>query len=582
MPDRDDSRSIKLSIVIPSHNLGPWIVECIRSLQRQNVDDMEIIVIEDHSTDSSINDLLILAQADSRIRLISADDFGAARARNQGALLARGEYLIFIDGDDIIPDGAYQSMVSSLDNSGSDVALGNFLTFSAERTWEQRWAGEVFGQPRYRTTLREMPALVQGRTCWNKMFRRDFWESSGIKFPEVLQSNDIVPILRALIHAQSIDLVPDFVYLYRKRPGNSSITAQSRYAKSLHSYLIEESECARLLAQHGDAHALDTYFEMALTEVTWSHLSRFLESQTDRAVSDLGPAAPLLKRFVESAPLNIREALSIDRKRTFALCGENLAGVLNFLHSSSKAIGGSDAHSEIALVDLRRATMELVDESWTRPDMISEVLRLRLLRSILEHLPALDDELLGDLMKVVGICHGAQANGEAVGWSDLDLAALSVCLRGNVSDLRWYVATHQKASASGSILSSTARQLTVEVLIDGFEGDTSFVLKMVGRVSGRSTLCESSSKTKHESNTFVQFLTGRHAARIPETWDLSLLLSRNGYIVELPIHADAPIPQTPAGRLRRLIAHPVRRGDAIVVEFRAHLLTRLKNKLRWR
>ena len=581
MPDRVDAKEVKLSVIIPSHNLAPWIVECVRSVLRQDVDGLEVVIVEDHSTDASLELLTALAHADSRIRVVPAQDFGSANARNQGARLARGEYLIFVDGDDIVPDGAYRSLVSSLEQSGSDMALGSFLIFSSGRTWEYDWAPDVFARPKSTTTLRETPALVQGRTCWNKMFRRDFWESTGILFPEVLQANDVVPMLRALVSARSIDLVPDYVYLYRKRPGVRSITAQSRSVASLHSCLIEESMCAELIAQHGDPQALDIYFTMVLTAVTRSHLSRFLAAQAGQTARRLGSAAPLLKKLVESAPAHVWQALSLDQKRTYSLCGADLPEVLAFLQLWPGESADISAESEDTLADLRHATRAVVDGGGQALDPATDALRLQLLRSILTHAPELNDELLGELIRLVTAFGGEWVPSCEVELTADDVTALAIVKQGNSSDLRWLSTARAEAHVRGNVVHASGRRLALETVVPGFEGSSSASLTMVGRSSERSIDREISSIVPSGNDTSLHFAIDIRSLGKPETWDLSLVLRRNEFTVELPVLAASPTPQHPTGRFPRLVAQRVRRaGNAVVIELRATLATRLIRKLR--
>nr|BFF13335.1 hypothetical protein GCM10025699_46380 [Microbacterium flavescens] len=98
--------AVELSVVVPVHNVGPWIEQCLTSILDQDVSSMEVIVVDDHSTDDTVERILAVAGDDPRLRLITAPPRrGGAHARNRGVDLAVGEFLVFADGDDLVPRG---------------------------------------------------------------------------------------------------------------------------------------------------------------------------------------------------------------------------------------------------------------------------------------------------------------------------------------------------------------------------------------------------------------------------------------------------------------------------------------------
>ena len=248
----DEGGEPELSVVVTAHNVADWIEEQLYCILRQDVPGTEIIIVDDHSTDGTSEIIGRVAATDPRVIVIRPADRGGANARNVGAAAARGRYLIFADGDDLIPDGAHRALVDSLDRSGSDIAIGNFLKFSASEIWRPSQNWPVFAEPRMGTQLRTWPDLLRGRSVWNKAFRRSFWERNAIRFPEVARSNDIVPMTQALLAARSVDIVDQDVYLYRSRPGWTSMTSSSSRTAGLVAYLRNELECVRLVAKDGD------------------------------------------------------------------------------------------------------------------------------------------------------------------------------------------------------------------------------------------------------------------------------------------------------------------------------------------
>lgn len=263
----------RLSVVVTAHNVVEWLDETLFSVLRQDVDTIEVILVDDHSVDG-IDGVLEQFADDRRLVVIDAIDRGGANARDVGAAVAAGRFIVFADGDDLVPDGAYSALLESLERSGSDVAIGNFNKFSPSEIWRptRRWG--VFDERRTHVNLRDAPDLIRGRAVWNKVFRREFWVESAITFPEVPRSNDIVPMTRALLGAEHIDIVDRDVYLYRDRPGRSSMTSQSSSAAGLVSYLTQELECVRLIRADGDAGLLATMTALVVSADGWAHLER--------------------------------------------------------------------------------------------------------------------------------------------------------------------------------------------------------------------------------------------------------------------------------------------------------------------
>jgi hypothetical protein len=156
------------------------------------------------------------------------------------------------------------------------MVAGSFLKFFTTRTWRPTWRWPAFHEPRTGVTLAEQPSLICNRACWNRVFRRDFWFREGIYFPTVPRSNDIVPMTKALVAAKRIAVVPETVYLYRDRPGNSSMSSQSSGLDSFVSYLSQEIECRELVSSAGDA-ALDLEYGRLFVQADgWVHLVGFL------------------------------------------------------------------------------------------------------------------------------------------------------------------------------------------------------------------------------------------------------------------------------------------------------------------
>lgn len=266
----------EVSVVLPVHDVGPWLRECLSSLLDDQDVALEVIAVDDASTDDSLQILQQRAAHDPRLRVERNPGRGGAEARNHGARLARAPYLAFVDGDDLVPRGAYRAMLDSARRNDADMVVGSYLKFFPNRTWRPTRTWAAWQSDRDDVTLAEEPSLLRNRACWNRLFRTDFWAASGITFPTVPRSNDVVPMTRALLEAKRINVVTDTVYLYRARPGATSMTARAHGTASFLSYLRQELESFRLTCATGDRELRELHESLFLVADGWVHLRTFL------------------------------------------------------------------------------------------------------------------------------------------------------------------------------------------------------------------------------------------------------------------------------------------------------------------
>ncbi|MGW0393712.1 CDP-glycerol glycerophosphotransferase family protein [Streptomyces sp. NPDC003042] len=220
----------RLSIVVPVYNVELYLDECLESIAAQTFDDFEVVMVDDGSTDGSAAIAEAFAARDERFRLVLQKNAGLGAARNVGARhMSEGtEYLAFVDSDDTMPPYAYQRLIDSLDETGSDFAGGNVTRFRSvgmQQSWGHRAA---FAKTRLKTHISTFPALVTDRTAWNKVYRRTFWEEHGFQYPEGILYEDAPVSIPAHYFASSVDVIHDVVYHWRVREtGERSITQRS-------------------------------------------------------------------------------------------------------------------------------------------------------------------------------------------------------------------------------------------------------------------------------------------------------------------------------------------------------------------
>jgi CDP-glycerol glycerophosphotransferase len=256
----------RVSVVVPMYNVERYLHECLESLAHQTARDIEVVMVDDGSTDATARIAAAFAETDPRFVLVQQANGGLGHARNTGVAHARGRYLAFVDSDDVVTENAYELLAGSLDRTGSDFATGNFLRMTTSGT---RQAGMVFTSyyaNRPRTHVRKHPALLYDRTAWNKLFRRTFWDQHGFRWPEGVLYEDIPVTLPAHVLARSVDVVRDPVYLWRERAGEAaSITQRRTELRAIRDRFAAVDGVSRFLAAHGE-HTLKRLYDKSVAE----------------------------------------------------------------------------------------------------------------------------------------------------------------------------------------------------------------------------------------------------------------------------------------------------------------------------
>ncbi len=216
----------RLSVVVPFYNVGAYIGDCLDSIQRQTWTDFEAILVDDGSLDDSAVVAKEFCTNDPRFRIVQQDNAGLGPARNTGVDHAVGEYVAFVDSDDLVTRHGFGLMVRSLDRTGSDFAGGNARRFNNSYGVRPSWLhGQCFTTDRFATHVSETPELVLDRMVWNKVYRRSFWNEYGYRFPSI-RYEDYPVTLKAHLDAVTVDTLAAPVYYWRERESGDSITQQ--------------------------------------------------------------------------------------------------------------------------------------------------------------------------------------------------------------------------------------------------------------------------------------------------------------------------------------------------------------------
>lgn len=223
LDDKKNSQQIRLSVIVPVYNVEPYIRRCLDSILAQTYRNLEIILVDDGSTDRSGEICDEYAAKDGRIQVIHKENEGIASARKAGVLCATGEYTTNVDSDDWIEEKAYEIMVGRLEEYHPDMLVIGYKKEHAGFTEEYRQgiqAGfyrkdEFWGK--FNRCVKETRFFHQpiDMILWNKAIRTDMWKEYQMKCPDALKKNvDDAVIFPCLLNIDSIYVGTECFYHY--------------------------------------------------------------------------------------------------------------------------------------------------------------------------------------------------------------------------------------------------------------------------------------------------------------------------------------------------------------------------------
>ncbi len=207
----------KVSIIIPCYNLEGYIDTCLNGCMVQTYQNLEILVVNDGSTDGSKAIIDAYTRLDARIRPIHKNNEGVALARRTGILEADGEYIFFLDGDDSIEINAIDVLLKEALDSGADMVKGAYSLETATGYKIQKY--EKHGAFDHLGFLRQM---LKERLffLWGILFSRHLF-SEGLDYQSGIKRGEDAALLALLVsNAQKVVVLEDVIYYYRSRPGS--------------------------------------------------------------------------------------------------------------------------------------------------------------------------------------------------------------------------------------------------------------------------------------------------------------------------------------------------------------------------
>jgi glycosyltransferase involved in cell wall biosynthesis len=241
-----------ISILIPVYNAEKYIKRCLDSVLAQTYKNIEIVIMDDGSTDTSSSILEKYKQKNKIVRVISHENQGVSGARNRLISESKGEYILFVDSDDFILDCMVEKLYKKAESSGADLSMCKFSYYYEENN-KERLKETHFPKEMVTSSVEAIKLFLSGRITghlWNKLIKRSLFIENNLAFSRELISYEDAPIvLKLLEHAGTITFVDESLYYYLQRSHSLTTKTNIKVIKNHQNMLwsIRESLPAHIL-----------------------------------------------------------------------------------------------------------------------------------------------------------------------------------------------------------------------------------------------------------------------------------------------------------------------------------------------
>ena len=334
-----------VSIIVPVYKVEKYIGECIESLQKQTLKDIEILLIDDGSPDNSGAICDEYGKKDARITVIHQNNAGVSAARNAGLSKAKGDWIVFVDGDDYAAEKMCEDAVNAAIQHSADIVMFSYYTLNNDTAVLSKLIkedeGDISDKKEYiqKKTItqyydREIASVkgVSAGTCWGKIIRSSVLRDSHVLFvPGLIRAQDTVFWLNAFEYASSIYYLDKPLYYYRVTDTN--ITSGSRFIPdSVERFgkLIEEY-ISFITTHHKDDSFLRAFHIRTLQILYWHLVHNIFHTDNSdslreklellRKICEYEPyKSALLSGEEKTLPKSTRLLLAMCKRRKYLLC----------------------------------------------------------------------------------------------------------------------------------------------------------------------------------------------------------------------------------------------------------------------
>ena len=227
----------KVSVIMPVYNVAKYLPMCLESIVSQTLTDIEILCVNDGSTDNSLDVLQQFEEKDKRIIIIDKKNEGSGIARNTALERAQGEYVYFVYSDDWLDNNdVLKKITERADSENLDILIFGGLSCYENngkikkskggyslKNLPNKYKNRVFSSKDIRKDIFKFPSTV-----WTKLYRREFLIKNNIKFQTLGVGQDQLPFFHSMITGERIAVLDECLYCYRKNRAGSAMTVKKK------------------------------------------------------------------------------------------------------------------------------------------------------------------------------------------------------------------------------------------------------------------------------------------------------------------------------------------------------------------
>ncbi|MGB5920002.1 glycosyltransferase [Arcobacter sp.] len=208
----------KISVIVPIYNVEIYLEKCLDSVINQTMKDIEIILVNDGSTDNSFKIIHEYTKKDSRIIVINQENKGLGEARNSGIKEANSKYLSFIDSDDFIEDTMLEELYNIAEKENSDIVKCRYSRINEDSTPTNQFSKKVTSNFN-KTYFKDILSLKYPSVAWNALYKKELFSKNNLKFPDMYYE-DIAFIFKLFFFSKSVTFSNSVLYNWRIREGS--------------------------------------------------------------------------------------------------------------------------------------------------------------------------------------------------------------------------------------------------------------------------------------------------------------------------------------------------------------------------
>ncbi|MBC6388011.1 glycosyltransferase [Lactobacillus kunkeei] len=288
-----------LSVIVACYNVQDYIEKCLSSIANTNfpMESLEVLMIDDGSTDNTSKIIDEFANKYDSFRALHKENGGVSNTRNYGMKHARGKYIAFVDGDDIVPANAYPSMAFKARQNDSDLVVGFVKRFDKNR-YENSYLHSFAVKDDYdKTHITTNHDLMYDTTSWNKLYKRSFLLDNSIKFIEGIIYEDIPFTMEVHLKSRKTSVIEDNVYEWRWRESSDSITQTRSALSNFESRLSALRRTLQIIKDNG-FNEDDSFVQDFKYKALFLDLFIFTESLGDNSSDYIYQAQEMVYKFL--------------------------------------------------------------------------------------------------------------------------------------------------------------------------------------------------------------------------------------------------------------------------------------------